>query len=85
MIKVNMHEAKSNFSKLVERALQGEDVLIARNGKVLVRLVSVEKPKALRPMGLHRKKLSKKELEASLEPLTEKELALWYNSDLPKP
>jgi prevent-host-death family protein len=36
-----MHEAKSNLSKLVERAEAGEDVVIARNGTPVVRLVPV--------------------------------------------
>jgi len=37
----NIHQAKSQLSKLVERALQGEEVVIARAGKPLVRLVPV--------------------------------------------
>ncbi|MBF0355041.1 MAG: type II toxin-antitoxin system Phd/YefM family antitoxin [Alphaproteobacteria bacterium] len=49
---VNMHQAKSQLSKLVERARMGEEVVIANNGHPLVRLVPVtEKPKQ-RPMGL---------------------------------
>lgn len=44
---VNMHEAKSTLSRLVERALAGEDVVIARNGTPLVRLVPV--PKKAKP------------------------------------
>ena len=44
---VNMHQAKSSLSRLVERALAGEDVIIARNGEPLVRLVPVpETPQA---------------------------------------
>jgi prevent-host-death family protein len=38
---VNMHQAKTTLSRLVERALAGEDVIIGRNGKPLVRLVAV--------------------------------------------
>jgi prevent-host-death family protein len=38
---LNIREAKSQLSKLVERALEGEDVIIARAGKPMVRLVSV--------------------------------------------
>jgi len=38
---LNMHEAKSDLSRLVERALQGEDVVIARAGVPVVRLVPV--------------------------------------------
>jgi prevent-host-death family protein len=40
---VNMHQAKTSLSRLVERALAGEDVVIARNGEPLVRLVPVPK------------------------------------------
>lgn len=38
----NMHEAKTHFSKLVERALAGEDIVVAKAGKPSVRLVPVE-------------------------------------------
>jgi len=30
---VNIHEAKTNFSKLIERVLQGEEITIAKGGK----------------------------------------------------
>jgi prevent-host-death family protein len=42
MTVVNMHEAKSQLSKLVARAEAGEDVVIARDGKPAVRLTPVE-------------------------------------------
>jgi prevent-host-death family protein len=35
----NMHEAKTQLSQLVERALNGDEVIIARHGKPVVRLV----------------------------------------------
>lgn len=38
----NIHDAKSRLSKLVEQALRGEEVVIARAGKPLVRLVPIE-------------------------------------------
>lgn len=48
MKRVGMHEAKSNLSRLVQQALDGEDVVITRRGKAAVRLVPVEdQPKAL--------------------------------------
>lgn len=40
----NVAEAKAQFSTLVRRALQGEDVVIARDNKPLVRLVPVGVP-----------------------------------------
>jgi prevent-host-death family protein len=38
---VNMHEAKTKLSLLVKEAVSGEDVVIAKAGKPLVRLVPV--------------------------------------------
>ena len=38
----NIHDAKTNLSKLIERALAGEEVIIAKAGKPLVRLQPVE-------------------------------------------
>lgn len=38
MAKVNVHEAKTHFSKLVERAEKGEEFVIARAGKPVARL-----------------------------------------------
>jgi prevent-host-death family protein len=40
---VNLHQAKNSLPRLVERALAGEDVVIARNGEPLVRLVTLAK------------------------------------------
>ena len=39
---VNMHAAKSQLSKLVQRAASGETILIARSGRPLARLVPLE-------------------------------------------
>jgi prevent-host-death family protein len=35
----NVHEAKTNFSKLLDRVLEGEEVLITRNGVPVAELV----------------------------------------------
>ena len=37
----NIHQAKTNLSKLIEAAERGEEVIIARNGKPAVRMVPV--------------------------------------------
>jgi prevent-host-death family protein len=39
---VNIYEAKTRFSELVDRAAAGDDVVISRNGKPLVRLTRLE-------------------------------------------
>ena len=41
MIQIGMHEAKTNLSRLVERALDGEEIVLTRRGKAAVRLVPV--------------------------------------------
>ena len=47
----NIHEAKSQLSKLVERALAGEEVVIAKAGTPVVRLVPVRDSDAPRTGG----------------------------------
>ena len=54
---VNMHEAKSQLSKLVERASLGEEIFIAKNGKPMVRLVPVAAAERTRPMGIYEGKI----------------------------
>jgi prevent-host-death family protein len=41
---VNMHEAKTHLSKLVERVEAGEEIVISRAGKPAAKLVPVGKP-----------------------------------------
>ncbi len=41
MAQIGMHEAKTKLSQLVERAEAGEDIVIARNGTPVARLVPV--------------------------------------------
>jgi len=47
---VNVHEAKTHLSRLLERVERGEEVVIARAGKPIARLVSVEPVKKTRGM-----------------------------------
>jgi len=53
---VNIHEAKSQLSRLIEAALSGEEVVIAKAGTPVVRLVSVEQKPKLR-LGLMKGKI----------------------------
>ncbi|PZQ15816.1 MAG: hypothetical protein DI565_08225 [Ancylobacter novellus] len=41
---VNIHNAKTNLSKLVEAAERGEETIIARNGKPVARIVPIAPP-----------------------------------------
>lgn len=40
---INIHQAKTQLSKLVEKTLAGEDVIIAKAGKPVVKLVTYKK------------------------------------------
>jgi prevent-host-death family protein len=48
---VNMHEAKTQLSRLVERAAAGEDIVIGRAGRPVARLVAYTAPAAPRVPG----------------------------------
>jgi prevent-host-death family protein len=45
-MKVSVYEAKSKLSQMINRALEGEEVVITRNGKDVVRLSPVQKKSA---------------------------------------
>ncbi len=45
MAEFGMHEAKTHLSKLVQRAREGEEIVITRSGEPMARLVPVVKPK----------------------------------------
>jgi prevent-host-death family protein len=49
---VNMHEAKTHLSRLVDEAARGEDIVIAKAGRPIVRLVPVTEVQGLRPVGV---------------------------------
>ncbi|MGD9787349.1 MAG: type II toxin-antitoxin system Phd/YefM family antitoxin [Sulfuricellaceae bacterium] len=50
---VNIHEAKTHLSELLALAMDGEEVIIAKANKPMVKLVPVEAPKKPRVMGMH--------------------------------
>lgn len=51
MKKTNLHEAKTNLSKLVELAIQGEEVIICKAGTPVARLVAINDNKKKRLPG----------------------------------
>ena len=50
-MEVNIHEAKTHLSRLLQRVADGEEVTIARAGKPVARLVAVEPKAEVRPLG----------------------------------
>jgi len=51
MTQVNIHEAKTNLSKLIEKVLHGEDVIIKKSNKPIVKLVMINELKNNRKLG----------------------------------
>lgn len=51
---VNTHEAKTQLSKLIDRAARGEEIIIAKAGKPMARLVPYREERAPRRPGLWR-------------------------------
>lgn len=72
-MQVNVHEAKTQLSKLIEAALKGEDVVIARDGKPAVRLVAVSQATKTFKFGIL-KGLNPPDF---LAPMSEAELKEW--------
>ena len=52
MVEVNIHEAKTNLSRLLSRVAAGEEILIAKAGVPIARLVPYREPKDKRPLGM---------------------------------
>jgi prevent-host-death family protein len=51
MVTVNIHEAKTQLSKLVDRAAKGEAFVIAKAGKPLVKVSALDAPAAPQRLG----------------------------------
>ncbi|MHB1607486.1 type II toxin-antitoxin system Phd/YefM family antitoxin [Acidiferrobacter thiooxydans] len=52
MKQVNIHEAKTHLSQLVEEAVRGEPFVIAKAGKPLVRVMALDAPIMVQPRRL---------------------------------
>ncbi|MCY3756995.1 MAG: type II toxin-antitoxin system Phd/YefM family antitoxin [Acidobacteria bacterium] len=74
MITVNVHEAKTNLSRLLAKAEAGEEVIIARNGKPVARLAPVQTRGKPRPDVFKGKVVLP---DSFFDPLPEEELKAW--------
>lgn len=75
MTTVSVHEAKTHLSRLIERVLAGEEVVIARNREPVVRLVREGPAKKGKRIGLLKGQILID--DRFFEPLPEDELAAW--------
>jgi len=72
---VNIHEAKTHLSRLLEQVAGGEEVVIAKAGKAIARLVPLEAAPKKRQLGLLKGKL--KVPDDFDAPMTDEELSLF--------
>jgi prevent-host-death family protein len=56
--KANLHEAKTNLSKLIELVVQGEEVIICKAGRPIAKLISFNPPKEKRKGGAWKGKVT---------------------------
>lgn len=78
---VNIHDAKSQLSKLIEKAMAGDEVIIAKRGKPMVRLVPIEQESnALKLLGCMKDEIEY--AEGWDAPLEGDELASFHEDNL---
>ncbi len=73
---INVHDAKTNFSKLLEQAHAGQEIILAKAGKPYARMV----PLAPAPPKRQRGRLKGIIDDAFFNPLTDAELDAWESS-----
>lgn len=54
---INIHEAKTNLSKLIEKTQKGEDIIISKAGQPVAKLVAYKQPLKPRKLGLLKGKI----------------------------
>jgi prevent-host-death family protein len=69
---VTIHKAKTELSKLIEKACRGEEIVIARGKKPVVRLVAIEDKRGQRKPGAWKGRISY--TADAFAPLTDREL-----------
>lgn len=74
MVIVNVHQAKTHLSRLLAQVEAGEEIVIARRGKPVARLVSC-KPRGNRQPDVLKGKIVLP--EGFFDPLSEEELKVW--------
>ncbi len=72
---VNVHEAKTHLSRLLEQVHAGQEIVIAKAGKPYARLVPLEVQQPVRLPGRLQGRLT----DAFFEPLPDAELDAWEN------
>lgn len=70
---INVHEAKTHLSQILDRVREGEEIILAKAGKPYARLVPIHEDAVVRRPGRIKGQVSEK----FFEPLPEDELQAW--------
>ena len=78
-VTINVHAAKTQFSKLLARVIAGEEIIIAKAGKPVARLAPIGRQTAKkRVAGIDRGKIR---MSKDFDVMTARELEDWYRTD----
>ena len=78
MVTVNIHEAKTQLSKLVDRAAKGEAFVIAKAGKPLVKVAALGAPAAPKRLGFMAGEIA---VPDDFDRMGEKEIAALFGTE----
>ena len=74
---INIHEAKTKFSKILERAAAGEDVVIARAGHPVAVVIGIDRYRPKRELGFAKESFIIPSLDEFNAPLDDETLAFF--------
>jgi prevent-host-death family protein len=77
---ISVHIARAEFSRLIERAIAGEEIVITRRGKPAVRLMPVEESRPRRKPGTLKGKFELP--DGFFDPLPDEVINAFYNSKI---
>ncbi len=81
---INVHEAKTHLSKLLDRAHAGEEIILAKAGKPYARLVPLALETRAEPtLGRLANTVAPIDDSVFFDPLPEEELAAWEDAEVP--
>lgn len=72
MLQVNIHEAKTNLSKLIQKVVNGEEVIIAKGNRPVVKMILIDELKPVRKLGTAKGKIKiSEDFDAAIEDFKE--------------
>ena len=82
MLTINIHQAKIHFSRLIEKAAAGEEIIIAKAGKPIAKLVPLHSAPSARSLGIFQGQLNVPEDFDAALPM---EMVLQFQSGIIEP